>query len=1714
MGGSGDDTIFGGPGDDSIDGGEGNDTILSGGGLGDDDTIFGGPGDDSMAGSAGNETIQGGEGDDTIFGGPGDDSLDGGDGNDTLVSDGGPGELDTIFGGPGDDSIVGSDGSETLLGGDGDDTIFGAPGDDSIDGGDGDDLITSGGGIDSIFGGPGNDRLTGSVNVKIDGGAGDDFITGGIGGNEFLVGGDGDDTIASGGGANDSLFGSAGSDVLVLDGPSQKVFGGTDVVGAPPADDQILIETDANITITSGALPNSAILLVNGVIVAELSDVPRAVIAGGAGNNLIDATAFLGDAVLMGGAGNDTLLGGQGNDELEGGVGDDLLVGGPGNDTYFYSGTQNLGRDTVDEATDQSSDGLDFFGLAVAVNVDLSLTGIQTVATGFVELSLLNPNSLEKVTGSVYPDTLRGNDRQNTLVGGGGRDYVYGGSGDDYLTAARTRYVYLDFDSETTTVDHVYTQAERDGIQARIEADFSAFDVVVTQSVPVNQIYEVIRFNHPPVVHGREVSGGVSERIGFRDTARGGAVQVDVNGFLGVGTNRLPPNEQNFIALSSTIASHELAHMYGLRHHDAFGSPGAGIFSKVPSTWFLPVFAGPQGAIETSDHLIASPASVRTTLSDALANPYFGEREALKLAYFETGESVQELLLSQKTDSVSLGGIDYPVQQLGALQSIAVPNTLTSSLALNYNVPLDAAATTVIGSIDLAGGKSENDIYSFTGNVGDVITVELMSFALRTRYANTIDSVLRLYAANGQLVELVPYHGHQLGAFNDDGFEPTDSILIDVRLPSSGTYFVEVDTFSFHIPEFPQYITDFDAASFCAGRVGDIRCDDTDTGDYELLIYRFAPGNNATPGDSLVGGAGADTFVGASGNDVYFSDGLDVFAGPVGPFTSVSNNPPTLVSVNNLPPRQEPMAFTVDEHQLLQFNILAADPDTGDVLSYRLLPLGSSAFPTGVVVEATGSTTGQFRWTPGLDGSFEALLEVRDLHGVTVVQPLSITVNNTDVAAQITNVTAARIEGTPITISAVGIDPTGAASTFNLSFEVLQGSNIVTSDNLASPADFAFTPADNGSYLVRVTATGDNQVVGVASQLISVANVAPLFDAGPDETLPALSAGVFTRTIDFIDPGADSWFGSVNYGDGSPAQALVIDAANNRFTLNHVFLTPGIYAVSILLNDDDLGSHSGAFDVVINQLNSPPTVVNPIVDQNVDEDSAPITIDLTSVFADIDDTTLTLAASSSNGSLVAASLSGNLLTLTLATNASGSATITVTATDSGNLVATDTFIVTVQPTNDGPTVVNPIVDQSAIEDSAPITIDLTGVFADVDDTTLTLAASSSNGSLVTTSLSGNLLTLTLAPNASGSATITVTATDSGNLVATDTFIVTVQPTNDGPTVVNPIVDQISKRIRLQLPSISPGVFADVDDTTLTGPSAGSAWIRLSLHFVPWRHRSSNGSLVATSLSGNLLTLTLAPNASGSATITVTATDSGNLVATDTFIVTVQPTNDGPTVVNPIVDQNAIEDSVPITIDLTSVFADVDDTTLTFAASSSNGSLVATSLSGNLLTLTLAPNASGSATITVTATDSGNLVATDTFVVAVQPANDAPTVVNPIVDQNAIEDAVPITIDLTSVFADVDSMTLTLAASSSNGSLVTASLSGNLLTLTLAPNASGSATITVTATDSGNLVATDTFVVAVQPTNDGPTVVNPIVDQSRHRRFGSNYHRSHRRLCGC
>ncbi|MCO5963247.1 M10 family metallopeptidase C-terminal domain-containing protein, partial [Sinorhizobium meliloti] len=123
---------------------------------------------------------------------------------------------------------------------------------------------------------------------------------------------------------------------------------------------------------------------------------------GGAGNDAITGNAAAN--ALWGNGGNDRLIGGDGNDNLAGGAGADRLDGGNGTDLANYSNA------TAGMVADLYSPG--------------SNTG-EAAGDTYV--------SIERLYGSAFNDTLRGDNRANLLNGLAGNDMLNGRDGNDTL---------------------------------------------------------------------------------------------------------------------------------------------------------------------------------------------------------------------------------------------------------------------------------------------------------------------------------------------------------------------------------------------------------------------------------------------------------------------------------------------------------------------------------------------------------------------------------------------------------------------------------------------------------------------------------------------------------------------------------------------------------------------------------------------------------------------------------------------------------------------------------------------------------------------------------------------------------------------------------------------------------------------------------------------------------------------------------------------------------------------------------------------------------------------------------------------------------------------------------------------------------------------------------------------------------------------------------
>src|SRR5262249_44780108 len=121
---------------------------------------------------------------------------------------------------------------------------------------------------------------------------------------------------------------------------------------------------------------------------------------------------------------------------------------------------------------------------------------------------------------------------------------------------------------------------------------------------------------------------------------------------------------------------------------------------------------------------------------------------------------------------------------------------------------------------------------------------------------------------------------------------------------------------------------------------------------------------------------------------------------------------------------------------------------------------------------------------------------------------------------------------------------------------------------------------------------------------------------------------------------------------------------------------------------------------------------------SVAEDASPTTVTLSDYFADAEESaaglTYAIVGNTNPGLFSSASVSGGLLTSAYTPDATGTATITVRATDPGGLSVEPPLSVTVSAVNDAPTSPG-LPPVSVAEDAEPTSVTLTNSFADVED---------------------------------------------------------------------------------------------------------------------------------------------------------------------------------------------------------------------------------------------------------------------------------------------------------------------------------------------------------------------------------------------------------------
>ena len=322
--------------------------------------------------------------------------------------------------------------------------------------------------------------------------------------------------------------------------------------------------------------------------------------------------------------------------------------------------------------------------------------------------------------------------------------------------------------------------------------------------------------------------------------------------------------------------------------------------------------------------------------------------------------------------------------------------------------------------------------------------------------------------------------------------------------------------------------------------------------------------------------------------------------------------------------------------------------------------------------------------------------------------------------------------------------------------------------------------------------------------------------------------------------------------------------------------------ITVVVTDGDL-SDSTTFTLTVNPVNDAPVVANPIDDIIADEDSDAISIDLSTVFDDVENGSNLSFSFSENVAAVEASLDGSVLTLNFLENENGSGSVTVSASDVvSRLSVQDSFDVTVTPVNDAP-----VADatSAAGDEDSNISIDLSGSDIDGDALTFSLGSGASNGSV---DVSGSTATYTPNSDFNGSDSFTFVASD-GELSSEATVDVTVNPVNDAPTLDDLADASVAEDTDFTLELSG----ADVDGDALTFLASVDA----------------NGSVA---VDGSTLTVSPASDYNGDITVSVIASD-GQASGSGSFTLTVTPVNDAPVI--GALDNQSIDEDGSLTLDL-------------------------------------------------------------------------------------------------------------------------------------------------------------------------------------------------------
>ena len=270
----------------------------------------------------------------------------------------------------------------------------------------------------------------------------------------------------------------------------------------------------------------------------------------------------------------------------------------------------------------------------------------------------------------------------------------------------------------------------------------------------------------------------------------------------------------------------------------------------------------------------------------------------------------------------------------------------------------------------------------------------------------------------------------------------------------------------------------------------------------------------------------------------------------------------TVTSANDNPNAVTDTASVNEDSVGNQIDVLKNDtivPDAGEVLSL-----------TGVGEALHGSVElkdGKVLYTPAKDyfGADSFTYTISDGNGGTATGTVSVTVKNVNDLPVLSAIAAQSIdEGQSVSFSASASDVDGDTLSYSL-VAAPAGASIDPASGV-----FNWTPSGTQSgsfeFWVLVSDNGTPALSAVQPVSITVKNIAPAVDAGPDATVAV--GGSFSQSGSFADPGTESWTASVDYDwHAGDSDGVALALAGKSFALSHVYSQAGVYTVAVTVSD-------------------------------------------------------------------------------------------------------------------------------------------------------------------------------------------------------------------------------------------------------------------------------------------------------------------------------------------------------------------------------------------------------------------------------------------------------------------------------------------------------------------------------------------------------------------